>query len=146
MPLLLISSIILLNTFITSSSVNVLIGTLNVREYAIDFSSSPTLLPVYTSNTLISVSNLPPLFLIIFSNSKDGVLILVTIEMSLLITGYIEEALYLIGFTSLINLFNSNSNSRGKPYFSSPSTASITRSQSSMLKLVEQGRLTIYLR
>ena len=110
MPLLLISSIILLNTFITSSSVNVLLGSLNVREYAIDFSSSPTLLTVYTSNTLISVSNLPPLFLIIFSNSKDGVLILVTIEMSLLITGYIEEALYLIGFTSLINLFNSNSN------------------------------------
>ena len=110
MPLLLISSIILLNTFITSSSVNVLLGSLNVREYAIDFSSSPTLLPVYTSNTLISVSNLPPHFLIIFSNSKDGVLILVTIEISLLITGYIEEALYLIGFTSLIILFNSNSN------------------------------------
>ena len=31
-------------------------------------------------------------------------------------------------------------------YFTSPSTASITRSQSSKLKLVEQGRLTIYLR
>ena len=31
---------------VTSSSVNVLVGSLNVREYAIDFSSSDTFSPV----------------------------------------------------------------------------------------------------
>lgn len=96
-------SIILPNTCITSSSFNVRESSLNVREYAIDFSSLPTLSPVYISNTSILSSNLAPAFFITSVISLLVISLFTTKATSFTMIGYLDDSLNLIGLIFLLH-------------------------------------------